>query len=213
MPLILFSYLFIMRRKYTLFFASVFLALTCKEDIAASITLFGLYIAYKHDWKVGVATSVMAVAYMLMVTSLFLPYFNGQGAFYIGRTFGSFGNTPLEMAGSATNVSFMEKKFDTEVNREYVEEVFAPTGYLVVLEPLAIASSATLWVNLLQDWAYAHDIKYHYTTPIIPFIYIALIEGIGRFRKRGGCFPAPSLAISLSQPYTATTTSALGRRP
>ncbi|MFH0862069.1 MAG: DUF2079 domain-containing protein [Candidatus Altiarchaeota archaeon] len=183
-PLILFSYLFLVQGRLRLYFASVFLALTCKEDVFAAIFLFGLYVAIKHNLRVGLASSVMALAYMLVVTGVLMPYFNDRGAFYVSRTFGSFGDTPIEMLSSATNASFMAGRLDNGVNREYVRGLFAPTGYLVVLEPLAVASSATLWVNLLQDWGYAHDIRYHYSTPIIPFIFIALIEGLFRFRKR-----------------------------
>jgi uncharacterized membrane protein len=182
-PLILLGYWALTRRKFRLYYATTFLSLICKEEIAITFMLYGAYIAYKHDRRVGIMTSSCAAAYLLLVMYVLLPYFNQEGSIYADRTVGSFGKNPSEALSSVTNPSFMIKKFDTEANRGYMRALFEPTGYLILLEPLAIASSGSLWLNLINDWPYAHLIRYHYVTPIIPFIYIALIEGIGRFRK------------------------------
>ena len=186
----LLGYWFILRKWYTAYFATAFLSLICKEEIALTFILFGLYIAVRHSVRVGLATSVFALVWLLLVMHVFFPFFNQEGAIYTGRTLDSFGKTPIEKARSFTDPAFMYGKLDTTKNREYLQALLAPTGYLVVLDPLAMASSASLWLNLLQDWPYAHEIRYHYVTPIIPLIYIALINGTFRLRKRRLVFGA-----------------------
>ncbi len=182
-PLMLFGHWLLTRKKTRLYYGTVFLSLICKEEIALTYILYGLYVALKHDRRAGLTTSVVSLVYLLAVMTVLLPAFNQEGAFYSGRTLGSYGDTMGEKIRSLTNPYFMEDKINTPVNRRYVKEVLAPVGYLPVLEPLAIASSGSLWLNLLQDWPYAHHIQYHYVTPIIPMIYIALIAGVGRFKN------------------------------
>jgi uncharacterized membrane protein len=182
-PLILFGYWFIMRGRYMLYYATTLFSLICKEEISLTFILYGFYIALKHNKRVGLTTSAAAVIWLILVMTVFLPFFNEEGAFYAGRTLGSFGDTTTDKLRSLTNPAFMQGKLNTEKNRVYVTKLLGPTGYLVALEPVAMACSASLWLNLITDWSYAHNIQYHYVTPIIPFIYIALVEGLGRFRR------------------------------
>jgi len=215
-PLTLFGYWFLTRRRHKLFYATTFLSLICKEEISLTFILYGLYIALKHDRKVGLITSASALAWLLLVMNVFMPYFNKEGAFYAGRTLGSFGETPTDKLRSFTNPAFMEGKLNTVENRMYVTKLLAPTGYLVALEPLAMASAASLWLNLLQDWSYAHDIQYHYVTPIIPFIYIALINGVGRFRRSrwaAGVLLSVLLASALYGNYQYSPEQSTLRKP
>ncbi|MBD3388489.1 MAG: DUF2079 domain-containing protein [Candidatus Altiarchaeales archaeon] len=200
-PFLLFGYWFLTRKMYKPYYLMIFLSLICKEEIAVSIVLFGVYVALKHDRKAGVITSAAALFYLLMVMKVLFPIFNQEGAFYTDRTLGSYGKTPLDKVKSFTNTTLMEKKLNTEKNRVYVKKLLESTGYMVLLEPIAMAASGSLWLNMLQDWSYAHEIQYHYVTPIIPFIYIALINGIGRFRRSEGIMAMLLYLILLSTFY------------
>lgn len=182
-PLMLWSHLFLLRRSYRKYFLSVFLALICKEEIALTYFLYGLYVAYKYNRRIGLVTSASAVIYLLFVFTVVFPFFNGENVFYAQRTFGSFGETTEAKIKSLLNASFMWNKVATEKNVVYVRGLLEPVGYLIFLEPHAFACSASFWINLLTDWPYSHELKYHYTTPIIPVIYISLVEGFSRLRN------------------------------
>jgi uncharacterized membrane protein len=184
-PLILWAHWFLMKKEFKKFYLSIFLALMCKEEIALTIFLYGIYAAYKYNRRAGVTVSLCAVVWMLFVLNLVFPFFNGsEGAFYTSRTFGSFGETTNDKISNALNPGFIYAKLNTAENQVYVRKLLEPVGYLVFLEPIAFICAANLWLNLLQDWPYAHQIQYHYVSPIIPIMYISLVEGISRFSKR-----------------------------
>ena len=184
-PLLLGAHWFIMKKDLKKYFAAVFLALMCKEEISFTIFLYGLYVAYKYNRKAGIAASAMAAVWLLLVMNVVFPLFNGSdGAFYAGRTFGSYGNTMGEKISSFLNPVLVYSKLNTPENQVYVRKLLEPVGYMVILEPHLFICAANLWLNLLQDWPYAHQIQYHYVTPIIPIMYIAITEGMSRFSRR-----------------------------
>ena len=62
-------------------------------------------------------------------------------------------------------------------------ELFAPVGFLSLLNPATLVIAASLWMNLITSWSYSHNINYHHVIPIVPFVFISLIIGLSRFKK------------------------------
>lgn len=122
-PFMLFGYYALLKGKTNVFHAMTFLSVICKEEIAVTFILYGLYIAVKHDKKIGLTTTAFSIAYLLVVMSVLLPAFNEEGAFYEDRTLGSYGKTPGKKLRSFTNASIMWSKLDTEKNRIYVRKL------------------------------------------------------------------------------------------
>lgn len=181
---ILFAFYFIIKGKkwpYLIFFL---LTLTEKEDIALTMFLMGFYIYFKHDKKVGIFTSVFSLFWFFLATKIFMPHFNEAGFMYAGRGLGNFGNTPVEIIFGILNPKNLFPVLFNEINATYVWELFSPVAFIPFLNLPTLIISASLWVNLVASWPYAHSIHYHYTIPIIPFMFISMVIGIARFKKR-----------------------------
>jgi uncharacterized membrane protein len=185
-PFTLFGYWFLMHAKYGAYYVMFFLSLICKEEISFSYILFGIYVFFVFNKRVGAVTTVSSVIWVLLVMNVFFPYFNTEGAFYTGRTLGSFGKTTPEKAKNLVNPVFMFNKVVTMKNLKYFMGVLFPTAFLVFHDLPSFAVSASFYLNLITDWPYAHELRYHYVTPIIPFVFISVINGVGRYRKRRG---------------------------
>ncbi len=180
----LFGYWFLLKKMNKAYLSMVFLSLICKEEISFSFILFGVYVFFAHDKKMGAITTVSSIIWLVLILNVFFPYFNEEGAFYTGRTLGSFGKTTSEKIWNAANPFFMFNKVVTQKNYQYFMDLFLPTGFLVFHGWPALFASASLLLNFVTDWPYAHEIRYHYVTPIIPFVFIAMINGISKYAKK-----------------------------
>jgi uncharacterized membrane protein len=71
-----------------------------------------------------------------------------------------------------------------DTNWKFIWELFAPVGFLSWLNPATLIIAASLWVNLIISWPYAHNIYYHHVIAIIPFVFISLTAGVSRFKEK-----------------------------
>ena len=193
-PLITFGFYFLLIRKHIPYLACMVLTLLCKEEMAFTVFMIGLYSVYffwKEDKKAIKRVSLPLISFCL-IWFLFLfmvsfPFFNKdipgyeeKKTYHVSKTAGSFGSTPTEQIKNLLNPSFMSKKTFTDQNKQYVHEVFFPVGYIALLSPETMVLSASFFINILSDWYYSHYIRYHYTAPVIPFVYISLIFALSR---------------------------------
>ncbi len=181
---ILFSYYFLIRKIYPLFYVFGFLALMCKETLAPTFIFFGVYIFFVHDRKVGAVTYSFAIIWLLLLINVLMPFFGGGEGLYVGRSFGSFGSSPLEIIGSFLNPGLMYDKIVTSQNFKYSLDLLMPVSFLPLLDFKSLLIAASFFMNILTDWPYAHSIIYHYSAPIVPFIFISAINGVARFKNK-----------------------------
>jgi len=121
---------------------------------------------------------------MILVTNLFVPYFNGHGYLYSGHLLRNYGHEPLEIFFNFINPAKMISTVFNATNGKFMWELFAPVGFLALLNPVTLIIAAALWMNLITSWSYSHNIYYHHVTAIIPFVFISLVIGLSRFRKK-----------------------------
>lgn len=181
---ILLAFYFIMQGKKWHYLIFLFLALMTKEDIALTMFLVGIYVFFKYDKKTGIFTSIFSLLWYILTIKLFIPFFGYGAYFHESRSLGQFGDSLAEIILGIINPKTLFPVLFTPKNATYMLELFSPVGFLALLNPLTMIISASLWGTLLAAWPYAHSIHYHYSPPIIPFIYISLIIGIVRFKKR-----------------------------
>ena len=197
-PLILLAYLMLIEKRHGAYFLAILLTLACKEEIVAPVFLFGLYTtAFTKDRRVGLLTAATATLYAIIIFAVIFPYFSGvqyQSTFNGNKSFGYMGPTLGDKAKSATNISLIGGRAYTSKNIEYVDNILAPVAYLPALSP-AFYAAGNLYINILSAWAYTHEIKYHYVTPIIPFVYIALANLLGHLRGRKRLLAAFSIVL------------------
>jgi uncharacterized membrane protein len=180
-PLLLFAFWFMLRARWGWYAVSVGLLLLVKEDVGPLVIVLGLYVAVRHDRRVGLATSAAGALAFAAAMWWILPALNGVGTLNSWRIpFGGPGGT-LRTAVTKPG-TFLAYAFD-EPRRWYLWQMLVPLAALPLAAPSVLVIAATpLAANLLTTFYYQYDIHYHYGTLIVPVLVTATIFAIARAR-------------------------------
>jgi uncharacterized membrane protein len=184
-PLVMGAIYFMLKERWRFYWICIVGALLVKEDVPLLTFMLGLYIALKHDRRVGISTSVLSVGLFALNVYVILPAFNDIGTLDAWRLptqrFGGFGGLvktallrPWEIMGAALGP---DRPF-------YLWQLLIPFLLLPLAAPLVfIIAIGPLLSNLLSTFWYQYNIAYHYTTLIIPVLVTATAFAISRFRS------------------------------
>src|SRR3989338_1791480 len=153
------AHYFLLEKKYTHVFVLCLFSLLIKEEIALTIALYGAYIYFRHNKKLGAIVSITTVIWLIVLLTVIFPMFSSRGFLYFERT---TGNSPFKMISNVFDIR----------NAEYIAKLFGPLGFTPFFDA-AIVSAGSLFLNLANSWSYSHEIQYHYTAAIIPVAFIA----------------------------------------
>lgn len=178
------SFYFLIKEKFRMFFFFAILSGLTKEQVWVIVGLMGLYMAFMTKKKllgVGIFVAGLLLSFALM--SYIIPQVKGSEHFAV-EFYQDFGNSPVEIAKNV--ISSPQKTIFTitqEEQKQFLYQLFFPLGYLSLLSPLFLLFSLPdLTINLLSKNAQFHQIYYHYTATITPFIFISTIYGIKKVR-------------------------------
>ena len=161
-------------RRLIVYWVLVVLALGCKEDVALYVAAFGVVVAVvERDRRVGIATTVLAVAWLAAALGFAIPFWRGLYQLDSANPFleGRYGG----LADAAARLVSMET-----LGR--IVTVMSATGFACLLAPLwaAIALPGML-VNLAAaPGALQAALLGHYLWPILPWLFAAAAIGVGR---------------------------------
>ena len=212
---LLFGYYFVIRKRWAWFAVCIVLVLFAKEDTSLTVLALGLFIAVKHDKKVGLLTSLAALVWLLAATKVLIPLANGgEGPFY-EDLYGNFGNDIITIG---RNILFNPTQvIDLVVQPDrvtYFSHLLAPIAFLALLAPALLAVIAPqLLANVISVQPYTHEIRYQYSMLITVVILLAAIEAIRRYGPTMGRrhFLVGSLAACALAGNVAISPSPLGR--
>ncbi len=179
--------------RKTILFA--ILSICCREDVAFVIFMLGLYSwIIKKNSKIGVILSSLSIVW---ISAFFTrAYFTGNTALIettsmapnwehlgINNVFDIF-QSPFKKL-----VTIIQFLFSVE-NLKYLAKIILPVAGLCCLSPeILFIVAPTLLLNMLSNWHQMHQIEYHYTSTITPFIFLAAIKGIANIKQRIPRFP------------------------
>lgn len=202
-----YAYYFVLRKRWGWFAICLLLVLFAKEDTSLVVFAFGLFVALKHDRKVGLLTSLVALVWLLGAMKLFIPLAGGgEGPFYEDR-YGDFGN---DIVTIVRNVIFNPTQvLDLALQPDrvtYIRQLLAPVGFIALLAPVLLAVMGPLLLsNIISTQAYTYEIRYQYSLLITVVIFLAVIEAIrrhgttmGRRRFLVGALVACALASNVA---------------
>ena len=182
-PLALFLLWFMTRQRWIGYFVCLGLLLMVKEDVVLFAFVLGIYVAVKHDRRVGVATSAVSLLFALVALKVILPHLNGVGTLNGWRIpfGGPVGFLRTLVAHPGRVIAYM-----TAGKRLwYAWQLFVPVGLVALAAPgVLLIGVAALGSNMVSTFVYQYDIHYHYTTLILPVIMVATIYGVARWPAR-----------------------------
>ena len=209
-------------KRPALLWISAVLAMSCKEDVPFVYVALGVCIAFGGQRRLGLALAAVAGAYFLACVYLILPHFNSQGFFRLGT--GYFFD---ELRKGVTDAAWLRAKVFNEPVARYLFALGLPVAFVFLLAPVMLVPALPqLAVNLLSGVTYTRTIDYHYTTSIVPFLYLAtavaarkLVAGepiielprvsVGHFRR----LPGWVLAVFLFVPFAVVANVGFSKVP
>ena len=182
-PLALFALYFMTFQKWRRFLVMVGLLLLVKEDVWLFVVPLGVYVAVRHDLKIGLSTIAVSVGWFLLAFFVIQPALSGvpPGSLDSWRIpYGGMGGLLKTMFTAPWDViGYMM----TAEKVKYLFQLMTPLLFLPLLDWRALMAVPVLFFNLVSTFWYQSNIQYHYTSLLIPVLVVAAIFGLERFRK------------------------------
>jgi uncharacterized membrane protein len=180
-PLLLFALWFMVKHRWVGFAVCVGALLLVKEDVPLLVFALGIYVAVRHDRRVGVVTSVAAALYFVVAVWGVLRALNGVGTLNAWRI-------PFGGPGGLLRTTFLEPgtlaEYVLQPDRTwYLWQMLVPFAGLSLAAPgVLLIAAGPLASNLLTTFYYQYDIHYHYGTLILPVLVMAAIFAVAKAR-------------------------------
>jgi uncharacterized membrane protein len=180
-PLIFFSYYFLISKKNILAAFSLLLMLLCKEDVNFLIIGFGIFIAiYQRRYVTGLVLAATGAVGWLVTTNVIMPFFAHTKSYIytvwlpFGRTYSQNISAVVNNPGLLVNLFFTPEKFNFYIR------LFAPLAFLSFFSPQHyVLFLVPLLEHILGSLRHPgmQTISSHYPAHTMPFIFISAIYG------------------------------------
>lgn len=162
------------------------LALVTIENLALSVAALGVYAAVRGRLRLGGGLVLGSAAYVAVLLLAVFPAFDPGGYAYGGRLYGDFA---ADLPGAILYLArpdHLAERLATPENGLYLAGLLVPVAFLPLLAPGTLLLGVQLPLNMVSSWPYAHEIRYHYVAPILPFVFLALVRVLEKTRAPGG---------------------------
>ena len=180
-PLIFFSFYFLITKRTGAALLLFFLMLLCKENVAFIVIGLAIFILiFQKRYKLGIFLLISGISYWIIITNYIMPYFaNTQSYPYL--TWLPFGETYLEnIKAILRNPLLLKECFLNSKKIEFYLRLFGPLGFLSFFSlQHYILFLVPLFTHIIGSIAHPgmQTISSHYPAHTIPFIFIAAIYG------------------------------------
>jgi uncharacterized membrane protein len=183
-PLLIFGMVWAQRaRRRVLYWLTLLLAIGCKEDVAIYLACYGILLARTREtFRTGVATLVVSVATLAFATTIAIPHFRSE--------YGLSGANPFidaryELSGEGGGLTLVRRVFSMQ-SVTNLTPVLSATGFAALGAPawLAIAVPGLLLNLAAVPTSVQAGLVGHYLWPILPWLFVAAVEGARRMPAR-----------------------------
>jgi len=156
-------------------------ALVSMENLALTVAALGFLAIRRGRPRVGGALIVGSALYVSLVMIVVFPWLHRGGYVYGDRFYGDFARSLPGALAYLARPDQLWSRLGTFANARYLLDLLVPVGFLPLAAPATLALASQLPLNMVSSWPYAHEIRYHYVAPVIPFVFLATIRGLARF--------------------------------
>jgi len=177
-PLLIFTFYYLIKKNFKLFYLFAFLSLMCREDSALILIMMGSYAFFiMKEKKHGLIVATVSVIWFLIwfqrlkIRSLLgLPDLDIMaGADTHWSHLGQLSHDPL----------YLFKFWAKQYNILYFIYIFAPVIFLSFFEWKILLIAAPIFIiNLISSYYYTHDVEHYYSVTVAPFVFISAIYGL-----------------------------------
>ncbi|HEX9975222.1 MAG TPA: DUF2079 domain-containing protein [bacterium] len=201
---LLFTFYFLEERYFWLTLILGLLSLSCREDVAFVLFMLGLYsIIFKRNNKIGLIFIIVSVCWftaftfrghLLGSTEILSTANAGSNWDHLGE--GGFFTVLISLVKHPLQVIQQLIQFE---NLKYLAKLFIPVLGMSLLAPrILLIALPTFLLNMLSGWNSMHQIEYHYTATITPFIFLSAVQGmanLNQWLRRSRVFSSIKLTI------------------
>lgn len=164
----------------------VLLALLCREDVGFTVFALGLYAALAMRRRLlGTAWAITGLTWSLTAIFVIIPYFRGEASdtvsryAWLGSTLPQIAQTLLAQPGLV-----LDHILGQPFRLLFLVKLLLPVGFLALLSPtVLLIGLPALGYNLLSSTPSQSSIYFQYISPVIPFLFIAAMQGAARLRQ------------------------------
>ncbi|HNX90946.1 MAG TPA: DUF2079 domain-containing protein [Candidatus Omnitrophota bacterium] len=173
------TFFFLLENKKIWAIIAAILAVLCKENIPLVVGAIGLYglLFLRGRRLVGTFLLLIGIFSFFLITLKLQPLFTSNRIGYVSHYSGygkTFSDVFFNMATHPMDT--LKELASTELKRSFFFKMFAPLLFLPVLRPdVLLIIAPTVIKNLLSNVPTTHEIFWHYTATMIPFMIISLI--------------------------------------
>ena len=190
-PGFLFAVLAARQNRIILYLFAVALILSCKSVLSLTVISMGLWlILFEHRKVFGSIAIFAGLAWFIISTRLIIPTFlgtdmGGMTAAIAGR-YSYLGNSFIEIVSNIfIKPDLIFGKILSLNTIEYLALLVLPVLWGISpknLSPL-LCAVPTLLINILSTYALQRSLTQHYSLPILPFLFIAVISSAATDRN------------------------------
>ena len=184
-PLALFALYFMTLRRWRPFMVMVVLLLLVKEDAAFLVVPLGIYVAFKHDRRVGFITADMGVVWFVLTVFFLGPLFSGDRAGALDAFRIPFDGWKGLISTALTRPWEVLGYMVASAKIKYLVQLLTPLLFLPLFTAETLVVLPTILFNLLSTFSYQSNIRYHYSSLIIPVFAWAALVYLRRPRDSG----------------------------
>ena len=179
---LLFAFHYMLEKRPFLFVLFAVLASLTKEEIVLLVAMMGLYALFverRPRW--GIPIFVTGAGYFLLVMQVIIPAFNvGDASQLVEGRYEAFGGSMGGVARTAVTDPLFTLSFLLSGDKPlYLASLLGLTAFLSLFAPFLLAIPLPeIAINLLSERPQMVNIRYHYSAPILPFVYVAAAAGL-----------------------------------
>ncbi|NBU60203.1 MAG: DUF2079 domain-containing protein [Actinobacteria bacterium] len=172
-----------LEKRWRLFFVSVLLSLSVKEDVALVIIPLGIWVAFRRNLLVGLTTTAFSFWYMILAIFGIQRGINGVPFRNSWRIpFGGFGGLLKTLFSEPTKLL---SHLASDSRPFYLLQMFLPFAFIFVAFPeVAAISVLVLGLNILSTFWYQFHVEYHYSFVAVPALVFGTVYAIGRLPRK-----------------------------
>jgi uncharacterized membrane protein len=182
-PFIFLAYWARLEERTALFWIAVLLALFTKEEMVIPIATWGLVnLLQREKRRIGLGLLTLAGAWAVLCFGLVIPYFN-EGQPY--RFWQLWSHLPGLSAQASVQGGTAQPVTATspETIILFLLHLALPLGFLSFLGPASlVVAFPSLAYLLLGKRSAFHSVGYQYPAVLIPWFFLAVVEGLQRLR-------------------------------
>jgi uncharacterized membrane protein len=199
-PLLAFSISALVRQRWLTAAAWAVPLVLVKEDQGFTVAAIGFYLLFVRVRRAGLSAArvvggpqwidvsrltraglflvIWGLAWSIVEITVLIPYFNPQHAYSFWKNGGAVGGgSPLSVASLASQTAA-----SWPIKLQTVVMLLLPTAFAALGSPVALLGLPSLALRFVSTNNLFWGIDYHYNATIMPILFIAAIEALGRWQ-------------------------------